>query len=122
MKRRFFLQGIGGATLAAPFLSSQVARLAHAQSDIHSRFILFFTHNGCNTNKWIPTIEDGALTAGVLRPSLSPLADLFDKLLLPRGFGSLNAYGSGQLVDPHNHAMGSKLTCAKIEEGRETNY
>src|SRR5690606_19515525 len=122
MKRRIFLQGIGGATLAAPFLSSQVARLAHAQTDIHSRFILFFTHNGCNTNQWFPTVENGALTASDLSPTLSPLADLVDKLLLPRGFGSLNAYGSGQLVDPHNQAMGSKLTCAKIEEGRTTNY
>lgn len=122
MKRRFFLQGIGGATLAAPFLTSQFERMAQAQSAAPSRFIMFFTHNGCNTNKWFPVVENGPLTAADLSPTLSPLADVVDNLLLPRGFKSLNTYGQRQAVDPHNQAMGSKLTCATIEEGRTTNY
>src|SRR5690606_26213153 len=50
------------------------------------------------------------------------LADVVDKLLLPRGFRSMNTYFSGQTIDPHNQAMGSKLTCAPIQEGRESNY
>lgn len=122
MKRRLFLQGIGGATLMAPFLSTPFERLARAQASAPSRFIMYFTHNGCNTNKWFPVVEDGPLTAADLSPTLSPLADVVDNLLLPRGFKSLNTYGQRQAVDPHNQAMGSKLTCATIEEGRQTNY
>ncbi len=122
MKRRFFLQGIGGAALSAPFLSSLVGRTAQAQISSPVRNIIFFTHNGCNTNKWFPAIENGPLTAADLSPTLQPLADVVHKLLLPRGFMSLNTYFSGQTIDPHNPSMGSKLTCAPIQEGRETNY
>src|SRR5690606_835110 len=116
MKRRYFLQGIGGAALAAPCLSSLAGRTARAQASAPVRNIIFFTHNGCNTNRWFPTVEDGPLTAADLSPTLSPLADVVDKLLLPRGFRSMNTYFSGQTIDPHNQAMGSKLTCAPIQE------
>jgi len=34
---------------------------------------------------------------------------------VPRGFRSMNAYESGQVIDPHDQAYGSKLTCATIE-------
>jgi Protein of unknown function (DUF1552) len=122
MKRRFFLQGFGGAMVAAPLLSTLVQKGARAQSTAPVRNIIFFTHNGCNTNKWFPAIEDGALTASDLSPTLQPLSDVVHKLLIPRGYKSLNPYGQRQAVDPHNQAMGSKLTCATIEEGRETNY
>jgi hypothetical protein len=122
MKRRFFLQGLGGAMVAAPMLSTLVQKKARAAAAPMGRFIMFFTHNGCNTNKWFPTIENGPLTAADLSPTLAPLADVVDKLLLPRGFASLNPYGQRQTIDPHNQAMGSKLTCALIDEGRETNY
>jgi hypothetical protein len=119
MKRRFFLQGFGGAALAAPFLSSLVGRGAFAQTDglPLNRFILFFMHNGMNTTRFFLEKEDGPLTVADLSPTLQPLGDLVDQLLIPRGFKSLNAYGAGQLKDPHNQAMGSKLTCAKIDEG-----
>lgn len=117
MKRRFFLQGIGGAALAAPFLSSLVGRGVFAQPSglPVNRFILFFMHNGVNTTRFYPQKEDGALTASDLSPTLQPLGSLVDQLLIPRGFKSLNEYGRGQTKDPHNQAMGSKLTCAPID-------
>jgi Protein of unknown function (DUF1552) len=121
MKRRIFLQGIGGAAVAAPFLNSY-SRIAQAQADVPVRNIIFFTHNGCNTNKWFPAVEHGPLAAADLSPTLAPLADVVDQLLIVRGIASLNSYARRQSVDPHNQAMGSKLTCALIQEGRETNF
>jgi hypothetical protein len=108
--------------VAAPMLSTLAPKGARAQTAAPVRNIIFFTHNGCNTNKWFPTVEDGALTAADLSPTLQPLGDVVSKLLIPRGYASLNPYGQRQAVDPHNQAMGSKLTCATIQEGRETNY
>lgn len=122
MNRRLFLKGIGGASLAAPFLSTVVKNSAMAQTSAPIRTIIYFTHNGCNTNQWFPTVENGPLSSADLSPTLAPLGDYVDKLLIPRGFASLNPYGQRQTVDPHNQAMGSKLTCALIQEGRESNY
>jgi hypothetical protein len=116
MNRRFFLQGTGGVVLAAPFLGSLVERTAHAQAATPVRNIIFFTHNGCNTNEWFPADDNGPITADNLSPTLSPLADVAHKLLFPRGIRSNNGYGSFQTIDPHNQAMGSKLTCATIDE------
>src|SRR6185503_12530265 len=38
---------------------------------------------------------------------------------VPRGFRSMNAYGSGQSIDPHDQAVGSKLTCATIDSANK---
>jgi hypothetical protein len=124
MKRRFFLQGFGGAALAAPYLSSMIGRSSWAQeASPLVRNILFFTHNGVNTTRWFPELENGALTAADLSTTLQPLSDIVDQLLIPRGFRSLNSFGAGQSLDPHNQAMGSKLTCAPINDDRSSdNY
>ncbi len=120
MKRRLFLKGVGGAALAAPFLPSVYERAAKAQGVAASnpqRLVVFFTHNGCLTNRWFPQKEDGPLTATDLAGTyLEVLSPLVDKLLLPRGFRSMNQYAQGQTIDPHDQAMGSKLTCATISE------
>jgi hypothetical protein len=118
MKRRVFLRGIGGAALAVPFLSSLAEQESKAQDAgaPPKRLVIFFTHNGCLTDRWFPTLEDGPLTASALSSTLQPLAPYASKLLLPRGFRSMNGYAVGQSVDPHDQAMGSKLTCAKITE------
>ena len=125
MKRRYFLQGFGGAALAAPFLTSVGGRGAFAQDGAGPvlRNILFYMHNGVNTTKWFQETENGPLTAADLSPTLQePLGEFVDQLLFIRGFKSLNGYGAGQTIDPHNQAMGSKLTCAPIQEGRDTNF
>ena len=115
MNRRIFLRGVGGLTLAAPFLSSlNEAKGQSAAAAAPKRLIIYYTHNGCLTDRWFPKVENGALTAADLTGTLAPLAPYVSKLLLPRGFRSMNAYAQGQTIDPHDQACGSKLTCAPI--------
>jgi hypothetical protein len=118
MNRRIFLRGVAGATLAAPFLSSLQPKPAKgAAGDAIKRLVIFYTHNGCLTNRWFPTKVDGALTADDLATTtLAPLKDMTGKLLIPRGFQAMNAYGTNQTIDPHDQAMGSKLTCALLND------
>ena len=126
MNRRVFLRGIGGVSLAAPFLQSVAEQEAKAQSTTPpKRLVIFFTHNGCLTDRWWPkvsTYTNGAatLTADMLKgQTLEPLTPYISKLSVPRGFRSMNAYGSGQTIDPHDQAMGSKLTCATIDSANK---
>ena len=59
MKRRVFLKGVGGVALAAPFLHSVHEQEAKAQSTPATppkRLVIFFTHNGCLTNRWFPKV------------------------------------------------------------------
>ncbi|HEX5098485.1 MAG TPA: DUF1552 domain-containing protein [Polyangiaceae bacterium] len=113
MNRRIFLRGVGGFTLAAPFLGSLNEAKGQAAADPR-RLVIFYTHNGCLTDKWFPQVQNGPLTAADLTETLKPLAPYAGKLLLPRGFRSMNAYAQGQTIDPHDQACGSKLTCAPI--------
>jgi len=122
MNRRTFLKGVGGACVAAPFLGSvheQWAKAAGVPATPPKRLVIFFTHNGCLTNRWFPTKTSGTLAAADLTGSyLNVLGPIADKLLIPRGFRSLNGYGQGQTIDPHDQAMGSKLTCAQISSAQ----
>jgi len=123
MNRRVFLRGIGGAAVAAPFLPSIYEKTAKAQTAIPKRLVIFYTHNGCLTDKWFPKITgsngNGALTAdSITGGTLEVLKPYISKLTVPRGFRSMNAYGTGQMIDPHDQAMGSKLTCATIDQNK----
>jgi len=119
MNRRIFLRGVGGAAVAAPFLSSLHERKAKAASS-PKRLAIFYTHNGCLTDRWFPKVTDGPLTADALAgTTIEGLTPYIDKLLIPRGFRSMNSYGSGQSIDPHDQAMGSKLTCATIDQNNK---
>jgi hypothetical protein len=119
VKRRLFLKGVGGAALATPFLGS-LERSAKAQATIPKRLVIFYTNNGCITNRWFPSVEDGPIDATALAgKTLEPLAPLASKLLFPRGIGM---YPRGQVTvngvtyfDPHDQGMGSKLTCGPID-------
>lgn len=121
MKRRVFLRGVAGAALAAPFLSSLHEKKAKgAASTTPVRNVFFYTHNGCLTDKWFPKTTSGALTAtDLMAGTLAPLAPYVAKLTVPRGFRSMNQYGSGQTIDPHDQACGSKLTCAPIDSANK---
>ncbi|HEY7374470.1 MAG TPA: DUF1552 domain-containing protein [Polyangia bacterium] len=125
MNRRVFLRGIGGVSLAAPFLPSVAERAAKAQGmtapATPKRLVIHFTHNGCLTDRWWPKVTSytngaAALTADMIKgQTLEPLTPYIGKVTIPRGFRSMNAYGTGQSIDPHDQAMGSKLTCATID-------
>ena len=64
--RRVLLRGLGGAVVAAPFLSSVAERTAKAQGlpppPAPKRLIVFFTHYGCLTNRWFPAKSHGPLS------------------------------------------------------------
>jgi hypothetical protein len=107
---------MGGAALAAPFLTS-IHRPASAQAAAASkRLVIFYTQNGCLTNRWFPTVENGDVTsASLMGTTLEPLAAFAPQLLFPRGLamypkGTINGY-----FDPHDQGMGSKLTAAPLD-------
>lgn len=120
MNRRLFLKGIGGAALAAPFLSS--LRPVKAQTiPAPRRMVIYYTNNGCLTNRWFPKVEDGAINADALAgTTLAGLTPFASKLLVPRGLAmfprGFNLTVDGvNYFDPHDQGMGSKLTCAPID-------
>lgn len=122
LNRRLFLRGLGGAVVAAPFLSSVVERAAKAQStspDMPKRLIVMFTHYGCLTTRWFPQNANGPLTAADLEATtLKHLAPYANKLLLPRGIRAMNEWTAngarGQGNDPHTQVTGSYFTCQPV--------
>jgi hypothetical protein len=123
LNRRLFLRGLGGAVVAAPFLSSVAERVAKAQgvpsSGPSKRLIVLFTHYGCVTNKWFPANSHGALQASDLTgTSLAPLSPYVNKLLLPRGMRNMNEWNMqmsrGQGNDPHTQVAGSYFSCQPV--------
>jgi hypothetical protein len=122
--RRIFLKGLGGAVVAAPFLSSVAEREAKAQTAAPKRLIVMFTHYGCITNKWFPTKSHGELTAAdLMGTSLEVLAPFAKKLLIPRGIRTMNEWtsgnrgagkGRGQGNDSHTQVVGSFFTCQPV--------
>lgn len=123
MKRRIFLKGVGGAALAAPFLTSVRDKSAQAQDAADGpirRSVIYHTHNGCLTNRWFPKVSNGPLDAAAFEgTTLAGLAPFAQKLLVPRGLKMFNSYAEIQSVDPHDQAMGSKLTCSTIATSGE---
>jgi len=123
MNRRQILRGLGGAIVAAPFLSSVAERAARAQSTTASppkRLIVYFTHYGCLTDRWFFAKSHGALTSDDYKANttLTSLAPYASKLLMVRGIRSMNEWsfqGSlGQTTDPHTQVCGSYFTCQPV--------
>lgn len=118
MKRRAFLQGIGGAALAVPYLGS-LARTARAASDAPQRVVIFYTANGCLLPNMQTTPADGAIDASTFITLRGLGADVAPKMLFPRGIGMFPrgnvTYNGTTYFDPHDQGMGSKYTCAPID-------
>jgi hypothetical protein len=124
MNRRVFLRGLGGAAVAAPFLSSVWERRSSGQTSTSPKqLIVMFTHYGCITTRWFPVKSHGALTAGDLTPtSLAALAPYVGKLLIPRGIRAMNEWsvdnkngaGIGQSNDPNLQVVGSYFTLQPV--------
>lgn len=121
LNRRLFLRGLGGAAIAAPFLSTLGVRTAIGQTPATAkRVIIFFTHYGCITDKWFPSISHGELSAADYEAtSLKALAQFAPKLLMPRGIRGMNEWTFGrefgQETDPHSQVMASYLTSAPVD-------
>ena len=122
LNRRRFLRGLGGAAVAAPFLSSVAEREAKSQGAIMTppkRLIVMFTHYGCLTNRWFPTKSHGPLAAADYQSTtLKHLAPYASKLLMPRGIRAMNEWSfqgtHGQTTDPHTQVCGSYFTCYPV--------
>ena len=123
LHRRLFLQGLGGAAVAAPFLSSVWERQAKGQTaGMPKAFIAMFTHYGCITTKFFPKNSHGALSASDFTNSIAPLAPYASKILMPRGIRAMNEWeqgnngtaGRGQGNDPHLNPCGSYFTLQPV--------
>jgi hypothetical protein len=121
VNRRTFLRGLGGACVAAPFLSSLAERVVQAGPlPPPQRLIVMYTNYGCITNRFFPTNSHGPLSAADLQPTtLKHLAPYVDKLLLPRGIRAMNEWTAkllrGQGNDMHLQMSGSFLTCQPVD-------
>jgi len=130
LNRRIFLRGLGGAVVAAPFLSSVAEQNAKAQgapAGDPRRLIAMFTHYGAFTQKWFPDKAHGALQASDLEgKSIKSLVPHIPKLLIPRGLRSMNEWSFsgelGQTTDPHTQTVGSFFTCQPVtpDDGKFT--
>jgi hypothetical protein len=128
INRRIFLRGLGGACVAAPFLSSLSSRSAVAQAaTAPKRLIAMFTHYGCITNKFFPTSAHGPLTAASFTgTSLEALAPYAAKILLPRGIRGMNEWTAnlarGQGNDPHTQVAGSFFTLQPVTPNTDSPF
>jgi hypothetical protein len=120
MHRRIFLRGLGGACVAAPFLSSIATRSGNAQTAAAARrLIVMFTHYGCVTPQFFPLNSNGPLTADDLQPTtLKTLVPFVGKVLMPRGIRAMNQWTSnmtlGQGNDTFLQACASYFTCQPV--------
>jgi hypothetical protein len=121
LNRRIFLRGLGGACVAAPFLSSVADRTARAAAPatVQKKLIVMFTHYGCLTTRFWPASSHGPITAADLtNTTLSHLAPYVDKMLIPRGIRAMNEWTSGMVRgqgnDPHTQVAGSFFTCQPV--------
>ena len=108
MNRRVFLEGHRRRLPrgAVPAVGRTRRRPRRRATTPPKRLVIFFTHNGCLTDRWWPKVTTytngaGALTADMLKgQTLEPLTPYISKLLVPRGFRSMNAYGVGPVDRP----------------------
>jgi uncharacterized protein DUF1552 len=122
--RRVLLRGLGGAVVAAPFLSSVAERAAKTQGlpppSAPKRLIVLFTHYGCLTTRFFPAKSHGPLSKSdyMAMSTLAPMAPYADKLLMVRGIRAMNEWSFsgvlGQMNDPHTQVCGSYFSCHPV--------
>jgi hypothetical protein len=110
MKRRQFLQGAAGATVALPLLPSLSAR-ADA-GDFPQRLVFMYAPNGVPVGTWWPAA--GATERDFqLASAMTPLAPHRDDITIVGGL-ELGTTGPG---GPHARGMGALLTAQSLQEG-----
>jgi hypothetical protein len=103
LPRRLFLKGIGGATLALPFLEASVSKAATVT--VPKRFVVWYTPCGSGASSY-PTSMN---FSGTPYAALQPFAD---NLLITRGIAMKSI--SGQSTPPHPTGFGHMLTGNKV--------
>ncbi len=124
LSRRTFLRGLAGTAISLPLLEAGLGRYAMAQATpgilnadgFPKRFIYFFHHNGNHQNVFWPTA--GASSKDFqLSQILSPLEDLKNKLIIPKGIELKSAAGNEGPGEPHQRGMGTVLTGHPLQAG-----
>ncbi|HEY8374953.1 MAG TPA: DUF1552 domain-containing protein [Nannocystis sp.] len=122
LSRRTFLRGVGGVSLALPFLEA-MGGCAGPPPPNHQpvqfrglggpkRFVVFWTPNGTVRQHWRPKGTPGSYEFGRI---LAPLNPFKEDVLVLDGVDALSAYkGPG---DAHQKGTGQSLTATELQEG-----
>jgi hypothetical protein len=111
LSRRTLLRG-AGVTLGLPWLEAMMPTSALAASKVSKapvRFAALYMPNGVNINHWYP---QGTGRDFTLSPTLEPLADLKDRLLVLSNLWNVAAKGG----DGHYVKEAAILTCTTIKK------
>lgn len=109
ISRRTMLRGLGGVSLGLPWLEAMAApsRLTTAKPPV--RFAALYMPNGVNVNAWTPI---GAGRNFALSPTLAPLADLKDRIVVMSNLWNEASKGG----DGHYVKEAAILTCRTIKK------
>ena len=108
LDRRTFLRG-AGAALSLPLLDAMTPALAAESVTPPLRSAFLYFPNGVYVPDWRPT-QTGRLHAGMLPPSLQPLAAVRDDVLVVSGLTKANSVGGdGHYAKTANFLTGMKV-------------
>jgi hypothetical protein len=109
ISRRTMLRGMGGVTLGLPWLEAMAApaRLQAARPPV--RIAALYMPNGVNVNAWTPL---GSGRDFALSPTLAPLADLKDRIVVMSNLWNAASKGG----DGHYVKEAAILTCRTIKK------
>jgi hypothetical protein len=109
--RRSVLRAAAGISVTLPFLESLLPRGARAQAAPPPlRFGVFFSPNGVIEADWVPS---GGQKDFVLSPTLSPLSDHRDDIIVLYGLNNETSYM--QSGNDHDLSMGHMLTAMRMQ-------
>lgn len=109
LPRRTFLRGLG-TTMALPMLDAMIPALSATTrvAAAPRRLAFVYTPNGVNTERWKPV---GTVTGPLeLSPTLSPLAEMRDKVVVLSRLDSKPAEAQGDGSGDHARSSGAWLT------------
>ena len=110
ISRRTVLRGIGGTVLGLPFLEAMLSRATAAETAKPTpprRMAFIYVPIGAHMAKWTPTAEGADYE---LTPTLEPLADFKNDVLVLSGLACDKARPNGDGAGDHARASGAWLT------------
>jgi hypothetical protein len=108
ISRRTILRG-AGASLALPWLEAMMPMRAGAATRDPVRMAVLYMANGVREDTWTPADTGRDFT---LSPTLLPLADLKDELIIPTNLWNQSAKGS----EGHYIKTAGYLTCTTVSK------